>query len=66
MIFNNLNIPLKKSDESIYNIYIATETHNLIFPLIYKDIFKNVSKGLCSPTVENYLSCEGFFKSSTN
>lgn len=65
MIFNNLNIPLKKSDESIYNIYIATETHNLIFPLIYKDIFKNVSKGLCSPTVENYLSCEGFFNNST-
>lgn len=65
MLFNDLNIPLKKSDESIYKIYIATETHNLIFPLIYKDIFKNISKGLCSPSVENYLSCEGFFNKST-
>lgn len=64
MIFNNINIPLKNSTENFYKIYFATETHNLIFPIEFENIFKIASNSKCIYSSESYLVCEGFFDSS--
>jgi len=64
MIFNNINIPLKNNTENLYKIYFATETHNLIFPVEFENIFKSASNSKCMYNYESYLACEGFFDSS--
>jgi hypothetical protein len=64
MLFNNINIPLEDNNGILYKIYLSSETHNLIFPNSFKDIFKNSTSNLCSCTSDNYLSCQDFFKVS--
>jgi hypothetical protein len=62
MIFNNINIPLiNNNTEKYYKIYIASETHNIIFPTSFKDIFAENSKENCTFNHDNYLYCTNFF-----
>jgi hypothetical protein len=62
MLFNNINIPLiNNNTEKYYKIYIASETHNIIFPTSFKDIFAENSKENCTFNHDNYLYCTNFF-----
>ena len=63
MLFNNINIPLEDNG-SLYKIYFSSETHDLIFPNSFKEIFKNYTSSSCFCTNDNYLSCPDFFKVS--
>jgi hypothetical protein len=65
MKFNNINIPLKiNGTEIFYKIYFSSETHNLIFPKFFREIFKDETKNLCSFNSEDYLECKGIFDDS--
>ena len=65
MIFNNINIPLKNENESLYKIYIASEIRDIYFPKSYQQIFKELSKDSCDKnTKQIYLECKNFFNSS--
>ena len=64
MIINNINIPLKNENETLYKIYIASETQDLYFPKSYEQIFKELSKDSCDKNARNYLECKNFFNSS--
>lgn len=62
MLFNNINIPLaNNSTEKFYKIYIASETHNIIFPSSFKRIFIENPNINCKFNDENYLACSDFF-----
>jgi len=61
MLFNNKSIPLEDNG-SLYKIYFSSETHDLIFPNSFKEIFKNYTNKLCNCTSDNYLSCPDYFK----
>ena len=64
MIFNKINIPLSDITGR-YKIYFASETHNLIFPKHYKEIFKDNSNNSCFIDGNDvYLKCVGFFRDS--
>mgnify|MGYP003571395113 CR=1 FL=1 len=63
MLFNNKSIPLEDNG-SLYKIYFSSETHDLIFPNSFKEIFKNYTNKLCNCTSDNYLSCPDYFKVS--
>jgi hypothetical protein len=63
MLFNNINIPLEDNIGTLYKIYFSSETHDLIFPNSFKDIFKNSTNNSCFP-INEYLSCPDFFKVS--
>ena len=47
-IFNDISIPLLNKDGNLYQIHFALETHNIIFPNIYKEIFLNKTNNLCN------------------
>ena len=65
MIFNNINIPLKNGNESLYKIYIASEIRDIYFPKSYEQIFKELSKDSCDKNTKLiYLECKNFFNSS--
>lgn len=60
MDFNNIKIQLK-NETHIYKIYIASEIHNLIFPLYFEEKIKELSNQACVLNDDNYLSCKNFF-----
>ena len=64
MLFNNINIPLNNGTENLYKIYFSTETHNLIFPIEFQNIFNIYTNSKCFYNSKSYLTCEGFFDSS--
>ena len=61
IIFNDISIPLLNKDGYFYQIHFALETHNIIFPNIYKEIFLNKTNNLCNANIENYLTCINLF-----
>lgn len=65
MIFNNIVIPLKNKNGSLYKIYFSSENHNLIFPLTYKEVFQTISNNVCESTLEGFLSCKDFYNDTT-
>ena len=64
MLLNNINIPLEDNNGNLYKIYFSSESHDLIFPDSFKDIFNNSTIKSCLPTQDNYLSCPELFKDS--
>lgn len=65
MKFNNINIPLNINGTGIlYKIYFSSETHDLIFPYSFKEIFEDKAKDLCFFNSEDYLECKGIFDDS--
>ena len=60
MTFNNVIISLSKDDKSLYNIYFASETNDIILPNKFKDILENNSNNECKvKTNDNYyLYCD--------
>ena len=60
MDFNNIKIQLK-NETYIYKIYIASEVHNLVFPLYFEEKIKELSNQACTLNDDNYLSCNNFF-----
>jgi hypothetical protein len=64
MILNNISIPLKNENQTLYKIYFASEIQNLYFPKSYETIFKELSKDSCVINKKNYLECRNFFNSS--
>ena len=63
MVFNNISIPLKNENESLYKIYFASEIQDLYFPKAYHQIFKELLKDTCDFNSRNYLVCQNFFNS---
>ena len=61
IIFNEISIPLLNKDGNLYQIHFALETHNIIFPNNYKEIFLNKTNNLCNLNRENYLICMNIF-----
>lgn len=66
MLFNNIKIPLTNENGNLYKIYFASETHNLIFPKSYEDIFAKESNYSCQIDTKNYLKCNKFFDNSNH
>lgn len=64
MIFNNLNVPLKKSNGEFYKIYFASEIYNIIFPISFKKDFEKISNESCKVNEDGYLECKNFFNSN--
>ena len=60
MVFNNIKIQLK-NETYIYKIYFASETHNLIFPNSFIEVFKELSNQDCDINDNKYLTCKNFF-----
>ena len=61
IIFNDISIPLLNKDENLYQIHFAFETHNIIFPNNYKEIFLNKTNHSCNVNRANYLTCINIF-----
>ena len=64
MIFNNINIPIKYSNQSLYKIYFSSETHNIIFPNDFEGIIANITNEKCKTNNKGYLTCDNFFSNS--
>ena len=64
MIFNNINIPLTNSNQTLYKIYFSSETHNIIFPNVFEKIITNITKELCKINKDGFITCNNFFENS--
>ena len=64
MVFNNLNIPITYSNQSLYKIYFSSETHSIIFPNVFEDIISNITNEKCKTNNKGYLTCDNFFSNS--
>jgi hypothetical protein len=65
MVFNNMTIQLK-NETNTYKIYLASETHNLIFPYSFIEVFKELSNQDCDINDDRYLTCKKFFNNNLN
>ena len=61
IFFNNISLPLKNEEGNLYQIHFAIETHNIIFPKRFKDIFTIITNNSCQITVYDYLNCINMF-----
>ena len=63
MIFNNnYSISLEYEKGKYYKIFFATETNDIMFPEVFKDLFNYFTKGKCKNNLlENSLYCDGMF-----
>ena len=61
MLFNNINVPLKDNNGNSYKIYFSSETHNIIFPLSYKENFEKISNNICKSNEDGYVTCKYLF-----
>ena len=61
IIFNDTSIPLLNKDGNLYQVHFALETHDIIFPNIYMEIFLNKTNNLCNENIVNYLTCINLF-----
>jgi len=66
MLFNNIKIPLTNENGNLYKIYFSSETHNLIFPKSYEEIFVKGSNNSCQIDTKNYLKCNKYFDDSNH
>ena len=57
MTFNDVDIPLSKDDESLYNIYFMSESYDIVFPIEFKDKLIEASNEKCQ-VKSYYLECE--------
>ena len=64
MVFNNINIPIKYSNQSLYKIYFSSETHNIIFPNNFQNIIANISNKICKTNNKGYLTCDNYCSNS--
>ena len=63
MIFNNISIPLKKSEEEDYKIYFSSEDYTIKFPKEFQDLFEKASNGSCQYNAgESKTFCKDWFK----
>ena len=63
MEFNGGIIPLKDSNDTLYNVYFASEIHYPVFPLSFKEEFEKYSNDSCKYKSGSLkLICNNFFK----
>ena len=56
-----ISLPLKNEEGNLYQIHFATETHNIILPMRYIEIFKEITDNSCQVNIYNYLECKNMF-----
>ena len=59
--FDSNSFSLKNEEGHLYQIYFSTETHNILFPMRFKEIFLNITNNKCQINYENYLFCSNMF-----
>lgn len=64
IIFKDISLPLKNEEGNLYQMYFATETHNIILPMRYIEIFKEITDNSCQNSIYNYLECKNMFDNS--
>ena len=67
MIFNKINIPLNNSEaednSKLFKIVFSSEQYTIIFPMLYKILFEEASKGICEyNTIKKAFVCKGVFE----
>jgi hypothetical protein len=64
IIFKDISLPLKNEEGNLYQIHFALETHNIIFPMRYIEIFENITHKFCQVNHYNYLDCINMFNNN--
>lgn len=71
--FQNKTISLKKEDNEYYKIYFSSESHEIIFPQNFREIFDNATEGNCSvqsitilDKVKRTYACTNYFVKDNN